>query len=62
MVLGYQLDLRNHPVRSFLHQGVPVSISPDDPGFFNYEGVTLDYVYVFLGLGTEFGKLEATLH
>ena len=25
-----------------------MSISPDDPGFFNYEGVTLDYVYVFL--------------
>jgi adenosine deaminase len=32
-----------------LHDGIPVSISPDDPGFFDYEGVTLDWVYAFLG-------------
>ena len=25
-----------------------MSISPDDPGFFDAEGVTLDYVYAFL--------------
>lgn len=48
LVLGYTLDLRCHPVRSMLHAGLPVSISPDDPGFWNYEGVTLDYVYIFL--------------
>ena len=48
MVLGYTLDLRTHPVRAFLHQGIAVSISPDDPGFFDAEGVTLDYVYCFL--------------
>ena len=48
LVLGYTLDLRCHPARAFLHQGIPVSISPDDPGFFNAEGVTLDYVYAFL--------------
>ena len=36
MVLGYTLDLRNHPVRYLLHHGVQVSISSDDPGFFNY--------------------------
>ena len=48
MVLGYTLDLRCHPTRAFLHQGIPVSISPDDPGFFDAEGVTLDYVYAFM--------------
>ena len=48
MVLGYTLDLRNHPVRYLLHHGVQVSISSDDPGFFNYQGVTLDYAYVAL--------------
>ena len=47
-VLGYVLDLRCHPARGFLHQGLPVSISPDDPGFMGYEGVTLDYLYVFI--------------
>ena len=46
MVLGYTLDLRNHPIRYLMHQGLQVSISSDDPGFFNYSGVTLDYVYV----------------
>ena len=45
MVLGYTLDLRNHPVRYLMHQGLQVSISSDDPGFFHYQGVTLDYVY-----------------
>ena len=48
LILGYTLDLRCHPVRAFLHQGIPVSISPDDPGFFDYDGVTLDYVYAYL--------------
>lgn len=49
MVLGYTLDMRNHPVRYMLHQGLQASISSDDPGFFHYSGVTLDFVYVTLG-------------
>ena len=48
MVLGYTLDLRNHPVRYMLHQGLQASISSDDPGFFHYSGVTLDLLYVTL--------------
>ena len=48
MVLGYTLDLRNHPVRYMLHQGLQASISSDDPGFFHYSGVTLDFLYVTL--------------
>jgi len=28
-----------------LTRGVQLSISSDDPAFFGYEGVTLDYVY-----------------
>jgi adenosine deaminase len=31
-----------------LHRGLPVSINPDDPGFWNYDGVTLDWTYAFL--------------
>lgn len=45
MVLGYTLDLRTHPVSHMLARGIQASISSDDPGFFGYEGVTLDYVY-----------------
>lgn len=48
MVLGYTLDLRNHPVRYMMHQGLQTTINSDDPGFFHYSGVTLDFVYVAL--------------
>lgn len=45
MVLGYTFDLRNHPMKDLSHKGLQFSISSDDPGFFDYEGVTLDYAY-----------------
>ncbi len=48
IVLGYTNDLRCHPIRSMLAKGLPVTISPDDPGFYDYEGTTLDYVYCFM--------------
>ena len=58
MILGYTLDLRCHPVRSFLHQGIPVSISPDDPGFFDSVGVNLDYCYAFLAWELDLADLK----
>jgi adenosine deaminase CECR1 len=48
MVLGYTFDLRTHPIRDLTHKGLQFSISSDDPGFFDYEGVTLDYAYATL--------------
>ncbi len=57
-ILGYVNDLRCHPVREFLHAGVQVSISPDDPGFWDYEGVTLDYVYAFLAWDLDLADLK----
>ena len=45
MVLGYTYELRNHPIRDLTFKGLQFSISSDDPGFFNYKGVTLDYAY-----------------
>lgn len=48
MVLGYTRDLRQHPIRDLTYRGVQWSISSDDPGFFDYEGVTLDYCYATL--------------
>ena len=48
MVLGYTLDLRQHPIKDLTHRGLQISISSDDPCFFDYEGVTLDYSYLAL--------------
>jgi adenosine deaminase CECR1 len=56
--LGYVLDLRCHPARTFLHQGLAVSISPDDPGFMGYKGTTLDYLYVFLAWDLDIADLK----
>ena len=50
--------MRNHPVKGFLHQGLPVSINPDDPGFMGYEGVTLDYLYAFLAWDLNIADLK----
>ena len=57
-VLGYVTDLRCHPVRSLLSQGVPVSISSDDPGFWCAEGVTLDYVTAYIEWGLSLEDLK----
>lgn len=48
LLLGYTTDLRNHPVRYMLARGIQASISSDDPGFFGYEGVTMDYLMTFV--------------
>lgn len=48
MILGYQLDIRNHPVKFMLSRGLPISINSDDPGFWDYDGVTLDFAWITL--------------
>lgn len=58
LLLGYTTDLRIHPVRFMLHKGLQASISSDDPGFFGYEGVTLDYVYAFLAWDLDIKDLK----
>ena len=47
-VLGYVHDLRLHPARALMRNGVKVSISSAYPGFFNNYGVTLDYLIAYL--------------
>lgn len=58
MLLNYCHDLRTHPVRSLLRQGVEVSISPDDPGFFGNPGVTLDYVVAYIAWNLDLADLK----
>ena len=47
-LLGYTHDLRNHPVRYLLNRGLQISVSSDDPGFFGYDGVALDFATLVL--------------
>ena len=58
LLLGYVTDLRIHPVRFMLNKGIQVSISSDDPGFFGYEGVTMDYVFAFLAWDLDLKDLK----
>lgn len=40
--------MRWHPVRSLMAHGVPVTISSDDPTFWDYKGLNLDFTYAFI--------------
>ena len=41
-----------------LSHGVQATISSDDPGFFNYKGVALDYVYATLAWELDIADLK----
>lgn len=47
-VLGYVLDFRWHPIRFLMSEGVAVTLSSDDPSFWDYKGLSLDFTYAFL--------------
>ena len=42
-LLRYMEDLRDHPGQTYLAMGIPVTLNPDDPAIFGYEGVTHDF-------------------
>ena len=58
LLLGYTTDLRSHPVRFMLYKGLQASISSDDPGFFGYEGVTMDYLFAYIAWELEIRDLK----
>lgn len=53
-MLEYIKDIRVHPAKTFLNYGIPISINSDDPGFFGYLGVNLDFYVCAVAL--EFGN------
>ncbi|QKX05499.1 adenosine kinase [Aquimarina sp. TRL1] len=42
-ILGYVNDLRNHPARVLMANGLQCSINSDDPGVFGYQGLSYDF-------------------
>lgn len=57
-VLGYTRDLRTHPARGLIAQGVKVSLSPDDQGFWDAKGVTLDYLMAYIAWDLDLTDLK----
>ena len=47
-ILGYVQDLRVHPANYWLKSGVQCTISSDDPGIFNYNGLSYDFWHITL--------------
>lgn len=58
MLLGYVRDPRVHPGLAYLCQGLPVSISSDDPGLFGYRGVTHDWVWICILWGIDLMQIK----
>lgn len=47
-VLGYVSDMRNHPARVMLSNGIQCSINSDDPSVYGYEGLSYDFWTAFV--------------
>jgi adenosine deaminase CECR1 len=56
--LGYVSDLRNHPARILIANGVPCSINSDDPGVYGYNGLSYDFWLAFMDWDLDLGKIK----
>ena len=52
-LLRYVKDLREHPGQSYLAMGLPVSLSPDDPAIYGYQGVAFDFWEAVIAWGLD---------
>ncbi len=61
--LGYVSDLRNHPGITYFTEGIPISINPDDPAIFGYQGVSMDFWFTAVSWGLNLYELRIlTIH
>jgi adenosine deaminase CECR1 len=56
-VLGYVPDLRSHPAVSYINAGLPVVLSPDDPGIMRHS-FSHDFYEAFMAWGLDLRDLK----
>ncbi len=61
-ILKYVSDIRNHPARILLKEGIQLSISNDDPGVFGYEEVSYDFFMAYLAWELDLKALKKLVY
>ncbi len=56
-ILGYVPDLRNHPAVHYINAGLPVVLSPDDPGIMRHS-LSHDFYAAFMAWGLDLRSLK----
>jgi len=56
-ILGFVPDLRNHPAVSYINAGMPVVLSPDDPGIMRHS-LSHDFYTAFMAWGLDLRSLK----
>lgn len=56
-VLGYVSDLRSHPAVAYINAGIPVVLSPDDPGVMRHT-LSHDYYEAFMAWDLDLRELK----
>lgn len=57
-VLSLVRDTRNHPLSSFLAQGLPVVLSSDDPGIWEADPLSEDFYVTFVAVASRLSDLR----
>ncbi|XP_038214430.1 adenosine deaminase 2-like [Zerene cesonia] len=57
-VLKLVEDVRNHPLASFIAQGLPVVISSDDPGLWEADPLSHDFYVTFVGVASRHADIK----
>ncbi|XP_055385063.1 adenosine deaminase 2-like [Condylostylus longicornis] len=51
-------DLRNHPAAFYISENIPIVITNDDPGFWNAKGLSYDFYYCLMAVGSNRAGLK----
>lgn len=57
-VLALVSDLRNHPLATFIANGLPVVLSSDDPGVWEADVISHDFYAAFVGVASRLADLR----